>query len=61
MKGVAYEDVSDSNEVGEFPPGQHGHATWRMECTTTIGGVAPGVGIPPSQIMDTGVQVCVCV
>ena len=54
-KGIVYED--DVKEGGgdepELIPHTNGQAKWRMEFNTP-GGVVPGIGIPQSQIMDTG-------
>ena len=49
-KGIVYEE---EEENAELAPHDNGHAKWKMEFNTP-GGVAPGIGIPQSQIMDTG-------
>lgn len=51
--------MGDSKEGGqhaELAPHDNGQAKWKMEFNTP-GGVAPGIGIPQSQIMDTGTYV----
>lgn len=52
VKGVLYEDFKEERceeEHPELAPDSSGQAKWRMEVNTTI-----GLGIPQSQIMDTG-------
>lgn len=56
-KGIVYEkDGEEEEEEEDHPeltPDNNGQAKWRMEFTTP-GGVVPDIGIPQSQIMDTG-------
>lgn len=40
----------------ELAPHDNGQAKWKMEFNTP-GGMAPGIGIPQSQIMDTGTYI----
>ena len=49
-KGVVYEDVKEEDEHPELTPDSHGHAQWKVE----VPGAAAGLGVPRSQIMDTG-------
>lgn len=54
-KGVKYENDIDSDKEVEKERSElaTSPANWKMEFNTP-GGVAPGLGIPQSQIMDTG-------
>ncbi len=61
-KGIVYEKDEEEEEEEEeeedhpeLTPDINGQAKWRMEFTTP-GGVVPNIGIPQSQIMDTGTQ-----
>lgn len=51
------EDEGKGEEHPELAPDGDGQVKWRMEFNTP-GGVAPSVGIPQSQIMDTGTFIC---
>ena len=46
-------DNSEKEEHPELAPDSKGQAQWRMEFNAP-GGMAPSIGIPQSQIMDTG-------
>ena len=44
---------NEGEEHPELAPDDDGQAKWKMEFNTP-GGIAPSIGIPQSQIMDTG-------
>lgn len=55
-KGIKYEDVPDleaDNCLTSFPSVGMGHPKWKIEFP---GGVIPSIGVPQSQIMDSGIH-----
>ena len=50
---MTYEDDDDCGAEVKVEHPATSLATWKMEFNTP-GGVAPGLGVPQSQIMDTG-------
>lgn len=62
-KGIIYENdanMESGEEHPELAPDADDQPKWKMELNGP-GGVAPRIGIPQSQIMDTGTYVCMCV
>ncbi len=53
-KGIVYEnDANEGEEHPELAPEGDSQPKWKMEFNMP-GGLAPGIGVPPSQVMDTG-------